>query len=161
MGTEIERKFLVTDERWREGAEAAEYRQGYLASAAHCTVRVRVAGEEAWLTIKGAPQGISRQEFEYPLPRAEAEQLLRLCPDGIVSKTRHRLMHAGHCWEVDEFHGDNAGLVIAEIELPHADEAFEKPPWLGEEVSADGRYANAALSRHPYRLWRKTNVESG
>ncbi len=161
MGVEIERKFLVSDDRWREGAEASEYRQGYLAVQERCTVRVRLAGARAWLTIKGASRGLSRQEFEYPLPGADAEQLLQLCQPTVISKTRHRLMHAGHCWEIDEFHGDNAGLVIAEIELSHADEAFDKPAWLGREVSADGRYYNAALSRYPYRLWNERNEENG
>ncbi len=154
MGIEIERKFLVTNDSWRHSATASDYRQGYLAVVARCSVRVRLADERAWLTIKSGNGGLIRQEYEYPLPCADAEQLLALCEPVVIRKTRHLLDYAGHRWEIDEFHGENAGLVIAEIELNDEHEVFEKPDWLGREVSHDGRYYNAALSRRPYSSWK-------
>jgi CYTH domain-containing protein len=154
MIIEIERKFLVRGDGWRYGSVGTDYRQGYLAIEPRCSVRVRIADEEAWLTIKGGSQGLARQEFEYAVPRHDAEALLRLCLPGVISKTRYVLMHGKHRWEIDEFHGDNAGLVLAEIELEHEDEVFDRPAWLGEEVSEDARYYNAALSERPYRQWK-------
>lgn len=154
MAVEIERKFLVRGDAWRRGAVATEYRQGYLAIEPQCSIRVRVADEQAWLTIKSGSQGIARQEFEYPVPQDDAAALLGLCLPGVISKTRHVLTHGGHCWEVDEFHGDNTGLIVAEIELESVDEVFDKPEWLGEEVSDDPRYYNATLSVRPYCRWK-------
>ena len=154
MAIEIERKFLVRGDSWRAGAVGTDYQQGYLSIAPQCSVRVRVADVQAWLTIKGASEGLTRQEFEYPLPRDDAQALLGLCLPGIISKTRYLLTHGKHRWEIDEFHGDNAGLLLAEIELEHEDEAFQKPEWLGEEVSDDPRYYNAALSARPYCQWK-------
>jgi adenylate cyclase len=153
MAIEIERKFLVRGDGWRSSAVGTEYRQGYLASEPRCSVRVRLAGNGAWLTVKGGTQGLARQEFEYPVPRDDAEAMLDLCLPGVISKTRYVLMHGQHRWEIDEFHGDNVGLFLAEIELEREDEAFDKPDWLGEEVSHDPRYYNAALSAHPYCQW--------
>lgn len=155
MATEIERKFLPKDDSWRAGADAGEeYRQGYLYSDPDLAVRVRLAGDEAWLTIKGGAEGIVRREFEYPIPRADAaEMLAHLCRKPLIEKRRHLLRHGRHTWEIDVFAGDNAGLVVAEIELGAEDESFERPDWLGEEVSADPRYLNSSLSRHPYRHW--------
>lgn len=157
MGTEIERKFLVRDASWREQVSAsADYRQGYLHSDPSLAVRVRTAGEEAYLTIKGGGAGISRREFEYRIPVPDAlEMLEHLCRKPLIEKRRHLVRHGAHTWEIDVFFGDNDGLVVAEIELSHQDEAFERPAWLGEEVSHDPRYYNARLSQRPYREWKR------
>ena len=158
MATEIERKFLVQPRDWAALGTGKPYRQGYLSTATNAVVRVRLAGEQGYLTIKGRPQGgegISRSEFEYPIPAADAHALLALCPQPLIEKTRYHIPHGGHVWEVDVFHGLNDGLVIAEIELGAEDEAFARPDWLGEEVSHDGRYSNAALSEQPYIHWRR------
>lgn len=147
MATEIERKFLVQGDAWRKDADTGRAcRQGYLLAEKEKTVRVRIIGTEAFLTIKGAMQGISRAEFEYPIPVCDAEKLLALCGDAVIEKTRHRVSFAGNTWEVDLFHGRHAGLVLAEIELRSEGQTFEKPAWLGPEVSADPRYSNARLS---------------
>jgi adenylate cyclase len=155
MATEIERKFLVVDDAWREQADAGtEMVQGYLAAQEHCTVRVRLAGSAAKLTIKGASAGISRSEYEYDIPEADARAMLEdLCVGAPILKRRYRVPYAGHVWEVDVFEGANAGLVLAEVELDRADEALEQPSWAGEEVSDDHRYYNACLSRYPYASW--------
>ena len=155
MGTEIERKFLVTGDAWREGArDAQRFRQGYLPGIETASVRVRVSGDRAWLNIKSATLVVSRLEFEYPIPLADAEEILdALCERPLIEKTRHHVPHAGHLWEVDVFEGDNAGLVVAELELASPDESFERPPWVGAEVSHDRRYYNVSLVRHPYREW--------
>jgi adenylate cyclase len=154
VALEIERKFLVKDQSWREGATGQRVRQGYLSDAKSATVRVRVAGERAWLTIKGPTSGITRLEFEYEIAANEAADMLNhLCRESIIDKTRYRVDHGGHTWEVDWFHGANEGLVIAEIELASEDECFERPDWLGQEVSADPRYFNSRLSRHPFGEW--------
>ncbi len=158
MGIEIERKFLTASDAWRAGAQGRRYRQGYLAADPGCTVRVRVVDDEAWLTIKGPTQGLSRSEFEYPIPVADAVDLLAsLCQQPVIDKTRYRIVHGHHVWEIDEFHGANAGLVIAEIELASESEAFARPAWLGAEVSADPRYFNSNLARSPYRDWSATD----
>ncbi len=154
MAIEIERKFLVLGDNWRSGATATEYQQGYLAIEPRCSVRVRRSGVGAWLSIKGASAGLARPEFEYPIPPDDAAALLDLCLPGVISKTRYVLTHGEHRWEIDEFHGDNDGLLLAEIELAREDEVFDKPDWLGEEVSDDPRYYNAALSARPYCQWR-------
>lgn len=153
MGLEIERKFLVRDLSVLAGHPGVRLSQGYLSFDPDRTVRVRVAEDGAWLTIKGRGNGISRAEFEYEIPIEEARQLLDFCTGSVVDKTRHRIPHAGHLWEVDVFHGDNEGLVVAEVELDSEDEAVELPPWIGEEVSEDPRYFNAKLAREPYRDW--------
>lgn len=155
MGIEIERKFLLRDESWRQLADAGvDYRQGYLCGDASIAVRVRAAGDAAWLTIKGGGTGISRLEFEYPIPVADADAMLaQLCRSPLIEKRRYRVPFEGHVWEIDVFAGANAGLVLAEIELEHPDQPFARPPWLGEEVSDDPRYFNAQLSRHPYSEW--------
>jgi len=117
-------------------------------------VRLRVQGDRAWLTIKGKTHGASRTEFEYPIPTADAHAMLEeMCPQGVIDKTRYRIQVGEHVWEVDEFHGDNQGLVVAEVELDSEDQPFERPPWLGEEVTDDPRYYNSALSRTPYGQW--------
>ncbi len=143
---EIERKFLTTSDEWRRGARGVRYRQGYLSTDKGATVRVRTMGTKAALTIKGVARGISRDEFEYAVPLADAVALLKLCDGRVVDKIRHRVRHAGKVWEVDEFLGRHRGLVVAELELSRASEAFVRPPWLGREVSLDRRYANSALA---------------
>lgn len=155
MATEIERKFLVRDQRWKIGASGKAFRQGYLATEHAGTVRVRLVGEQAWLTIKGRTEGYSRLEFEYEIPLADGREILdRLCPGPTIDKTRYRIEHAGHVWEVDAFHGANEGLVVAEIELTSEDESFARPEWLGEEVSGDPRYFNSNLVRAPFLTWK-------
>jgi len=159
MGIEIERKFLVVGDAWRAQASRAQRMlQGYLLDAeklsgTKSSVRVRIAGEQAWLNIKSAQLGVSRQEYEYALPREDAERMLRDFCDGLVEKTRHYVPLDGAVFEVDEFHGENAGLVVAEIELAAEDQAFPRPAWLGREVSDAPRYYNIRLIHHPYSRW--------
>ncbi|HTQ34272.1 MAG TPA: CYTH domain-containing protein [Stellaceae bacterium] len=156
MANEIERKFLVDMKRWRPSAAGMLYRQGYLSSAKERVVRVRIAGTQAYLTVKGPTVGITRSEFEYVIPLADATAMLdSLCDGPQIEKTRHREDFAGRVWEVDVFHGDNEGLVIAEIELASVTEDFERPPWAGREVSDDPRYYNNNLAANPYRNWRR------
>ncbi|CAA0100742.1 Inorganic triphosphatase [BD1-7 clade bacterium] len=153
MAEEIERKFLVTRDTYQSIAEPRLISQAYLNSAPERTTRVRISGDDAWLTIKSKNQGIQRQEFEYVIPKADAEALIALAEPGAISKYRYCVPIGNHIWEVDEFLGDNLGLIVAEIELSHIDEAFEKPDWIGEEVSGDDRYYNSALSRRPFKDW--------
>lgn len=159
MGVEIERKFLVLNDSWRENvSDCTEYVQAYLSKEPERTVRVRIAGEKAFLTIKGtapADKPLETPEFEYEIPKADAEKLLPLCLPGAISKTRHKVKHGGFTWEIDVFEGDNKGLTMAEIELPASDTPFEKPAWLGAEVTDDKRYKNAMLSSSPYSRWPK------
>lgn len=152
MGIEIERKFLVVGDAWRQ-APATAYAQGYLSRDHRRTVRVRIVEDSAWLTVKAASVGATRAEFEYPIPVADAREMLALCDGPLVRKTRRVLVHAGATWEIDEFEGDNAGLVVAEIELAAEDAAFEPPPWLGAEVTHDARYFNSNLAAAPYSTW--------
>ena len=161
MGIEIERKFLVTGDAWREAAhDVVPMAQGYIndngameRGEQKASVRVRIQGREAYLNLKSRELGHTRQEFDYPIPVEDAHALLALCVGGRIDKRRHLVRHAGHLWEVDEFLGDNAGLVVAEIELDHAEEIFERPDWLGAEVTDDPRYYNLALASHPYGRW--------
>lgn len=153
MGMEIERKFLAIGDAWRKDVRGKSYCQGYLSRSPGRTVRVRIEGEEARLTIKGPMQGISRLEFEYPIPLNDAKQMQGLCTSPLVIKTRYVVPHDGRRWEIDEFHGENEGLVIAEIELDRTDDVINLPPWIGKEVSGDTRYCNSNLSIHPYRSW--------
>lgn len=155
MGIEVERKFLVKGEGWRRLGTGVAYRQGYLVSGGGRTVRVRTAGERGYLTIKGPSSGISRAEYEYEIPLADAEEMLAtLCEGPLIEKTRFRIPWQGLVWEVDEFAGENAGLVIAELELSEPDQAVDLPEWIGEEVSGDRRYYNSQLAKNPYRRWR-------
>ena len=153
MATEIERKFLVSDTAFLEKSEGEYLSQGYLSHTPESVVRVRIRGDEAFLTVKGITKGASRLEFEYPVPREDAKEMLALCPEGKIEKTRHEIPLGKHVWEVDVFHGDNDGLIVAEIELGGEDEAFEKPDWLGEEVTGDPRYYNSNLSQTPFKSW--------
>lgn len=152
MAIEIERKFRVTGTGWRT-ADGVRYTQGYLNRDKARTVRVRLAGQQAWLTIKGATSGATRAEFEYAIPVADAAALLQLCDGPLIDKTRYTQTVGNTVWEVDEFHGDNSGLVVAEVELAGEDDAFNRPDWLGEEVTHDPRYFNSALITRPFNSW--------
>ena len=153
MATEIERKFLLRDTGFLQGLPGERICQGYLSDAVDATVRVRLVGNQGFLTIKGRSHGISRSEFEYPIPATDAEQLLAMCGASRIDKTRYRIPHGGHLWEVDVFSGANEGLVVAEIELASEAGVFARPDWLGEEVSHDSRYFNSQLSRQPFSGW--------
>lgn len=164
MGVEIERKFRLQGAQWQQAVHrVSRMSQGYLSDAAsvaaghqNCSVRVRVVGDSGFLNIKSRALGASRLEFEYPLPLADASALLELCVGGLIDKNRHYVTHAGHLWEIDEFLGDNAGLIVAEIELDSVDEAFARPEWLGGEVTDQARYYNLALAAHPFSRWTDT-----
>ncbi len=155
MGMEIERKFLLCSEAWRSQTHHAErLRQGYLNNETHCSIRVRTSDDRAWLNIKGVTIGMQRQEFEYEIPLADAHAILdTLSQQPLIEKVRHYVWVGQHLWEIDEFEGENAGLIVAEIELESPAETFDKPDWAGEEVTHDVRYYNTSLSRHPYRQW--------
>ena len=165
MGIEIERKFLVRGNAWRSKAQrSVRMAQGYIndhaalqTGAQKASVRVRIAGNEAHLNLKSRELGHTRQEFEYAIPVADADDLLALCMGGCVEKTRHFVQHAGRTWEVDEFAGENAGLFVAELELESADDAFEIPSWAGAEVTDEARFYNLALAARPFAQW--TNEE--
>ena len=156
MAREIERKFLVRRELWRpDPARGVRYRQGYLSSDPNRVVRVRTADSHAFLTIKGLTQDNQRPEFEYAIPVADADAMLDgLCLRPLIEKTRYRESVGGDTWEIDVFEGENAGLIVAEIELPNPDARFERPAWLGDEVSADPRYFNSNLIRQPFSRWQ-------
>jgi CYTH domain-containing protein len=155
MGQEIERKFLVTRDVWRTGAGIL-IRQGYLCIENNSVVRVRTKGERAYLTLKGNTAGITRLEFEYEIPLGEANQILdNLCIKPSIEKIRYEAYVSGFKWEIDEFLEENAGLVVAEIELENENQEFTKPDWLGREVSSDFRYQNASLVKNPYSRWDK------
>lgn len=153
MAEEIERKFLVHGDGWRE-VEGEVYRQGYLNTQKERTVRVRVHGERALLTIKGENEGAVRVEYEYEIPLEDANEMLdQLCERPLIEKKRYKIDFNEHVWEVDEFFGDNDGLIVAEVELESEDADFEKPEWIAEEVTDDPRYYNANLVGHPYKKW--------
>lgn len=154
---EIERKFLVNSDQFKTLAFAKNHiAQGYLNSHPERTVRIRIKGESGFLTIKGKgnESGVSRFEWETEIPLMEARHLIQLCEKGVIDKIRYEVRFGNHIFEVDEFFGDNEGLVIAEVELKSEDETFEKPDWLGSEVTNDERYYNAFLSQHPYKTWK-------
>ncbi|MDA9279095.1 CYTH domain-containing protein [Schleiferiaceae bacterium] len=154
MAKEIERKFLVAHQAWRESVNTIHvYRQGYLSYDSERTVRVRATEVTGYLTIKGITEGLTRDEFEYEIPLADALALLQLCERPAVEKKRYIVPNGAHVWEIDVFEGVNEGLVVAEIELDSEDEAFDKPNWLGNEVSGDRKYSNSALSLHPFKDW--------
>ncbi|MEM6517863.1 MAG: CYTH domain-containing protein [Cyanobacteria bacterium P01_D01_bin.71] len=156
MAQEIERKFLVTDVSWKQYARGTLYRQGYIPTQNNTTVRVRIIGDRGYLTIKGPTNGISREEFEYDIPLADAEIMLAdLCQLPLIEKWRYRINVGSHLWEIDEFLGDNAGLVLAEVELSSETVTFDRPSWAGVEVSQDARYYNSNLAKTPYRTWKK------
>ena len=155
MATEIERKFLLLDDTWRSEIEKSIcIRQGYLAGSEKSSIRVRIGGDQANINIKSATLGVTRSEYEYPIPVNEANEILDLlCEGPLIEKTRYYVPHGNHCWEIDVFSGENDGLIVAEIELARVDEDFERPDWLGEEVSDDTRYYNVCLVKHPYKNW--------
>lgn len=155
MATEIERKFQVADQGWREQIRSSTLlRQGYLANTARASVRVRRAGDAGWLSVKAMTPGRARAEYEVAIALNDADEMLdRLCEGPLVEKWRHIVLHDGNEWEIDEFLGDNAGLVIAELELDSEHEEFTSPPWLGNEVTHDERYYNFRLSQTPWRRW--------
>ena len=151
---QIERKFLVVSDAWKALADGVRYRQGYVSTVKERTVRVRTIGHRGMLTIKGLPKGLSRLEFEYDIPEADATVMLdQVCEQPLIEKTRFTIRIGPLTWEVDEFNGVNRGLVVAEVELAGAGQRFERPPWVGEDVSNDPRYFNANLVRHPYTTW--------
>jgi CYTH domain-containing protein len=154
MGTEIERKFLLRDESWRAGANGTMYRQGYLNSAKERTVRVRTVGDKAFLTIKGVTVGATRAEYEYPIPFDDCNAMLdTLAEKPLIEKKRYKIRRGDLVWEIDEFFGDNKGLIVAEVELQSEGQVFDKPVWLGDEVSGDPRYFNSNLIKHPFTRW--------
>ena len=160
MAIEIERKFLVQDTGFLTGHQGTELKQGYLTKGP-VTVRIRQAGEKGFITVKGLAQGISRTEYEYEIPVADAQaMLIQLCRHPIIEKTRYLINHRAHTWEVDVFHGLNRGLVIAEIELESPDESVDLPSWIAREVSNDSRYFNASLTQQPYTLWDDNTNEA-
>lgn len=154
MATEIERKFLVKNESFKTGNGTA-FKQGYLSRTPERTVRVRIAGDNAYMTIKGKTSVASRAEFEYEIPVQDANELIEMCEKPLIEKTRHKINYEGMTWEVDVFHGDNQGLVVAEIELENAQQLFAKPEWLGKEVTDDARYYNSNLVKNPYSRWKE------
>ena len=154
MADEIERKFLVHGDAWKADATTSAYRQGFLSTEPERTVRVRLADDRGWLTVKGITVGARRAEYEYEIPYEDASRMLdTLCKRPLIEKVRHTLVVGEHTWEVDVFDGDNAGLVFAEIELTAEDEEFERPEWIGDEVTDDPRYFNSSLVEHPYKDW--------
>ena len=156
MAIEIERKFLLASDRWRAAVtHSVEIVQGYIAESDTSSVRVRIAGENGSLNIKGPTLGITRKEYEYDLPLADAREILaEFCAARVITKMRHHAEHKGHIWEIDEFAGRNAGLIVAEIELSSENEVFDRPGWLGDEVSGDPRYYNVCLVEQPYGSWQ-------
>ena len=155
---EIERKFLLVGESWRDQVvgEPKRLSQGYLCADSEKSVRVRIVGDFATLTVKGSRHGISRLEMQYTIPVADAERMLALCARSLIDKTRHIVMHDGMKWEVDIFHGENEGLRVAEVELETEDQTISLPEWAGQEVSEDPRYYNSQLAREPYSLWGRS-----
>ncbi len=154
MGIEIERKFLLKNDNWRGLAQGVKYRQGYLSSVKERSVRVRTIENQGYLTIKGVSRGAARVEYEYPIPLDDANAMLDgLCEKPLIEKKRYKILYQGLTWEVDEFFGENQGLMMAEVELESETQAFEKPDWIGEEVTHDSRYFNANLIHHPFNQW--------
>lgn len=161
MATEIERKFLVKGDEWRKRSQwkpslatGSVYRQGYLSTKKGCSVRVRLVGNQGYLTIKGLSQGISRAEYEYPIPAEDAQEMLdKLCDRPLIEKTRYKIELGGLTWEIDEFAGENQGLIVAEVELTDENQTIELPDWIDKEVSDDPRYYNVNLVQHPYSQW--------
>jgi len=155
MPHEIERKFLVKGEYKSQAVRSSRIVQGYLSSVTGRTVRIRIRGEKGYITVKGKSNesGLSRYEWEKEIPLNEAEELLLLCEPGAIDKTRYEIQAGKHIFEVDEFYGDNEGLTVAEVELESEDDSYEKPEWIGEEVTGDRRYYNSSLTKHPFKDW--------
>lgn len=157
MAVEIERKFLLKSDDWRDQVLThAVLRQGYLSHDAQSSVRIRITGDKADINVKSTRDGIYRMEYEYGIPLADAEEMLKLVAhQPLIEKTRHIVQWGNHRWEIDEFLGDNSGLIVAEVELGDVNEAFERPPWVGKEVSTDARYYNSNLSKLPFSAWKE------
>jgi len=156
MGTEIERKFLVREQSYKTGASVKEIRQGFLNDDAERVVRIRIEHDEAMITVKGITRGVSRDEFEYSIPMEDAAFMIeKICLRPVIIKTRYTLTSGGMTWEIDEFHGENEGLVVAEVELPSAGFPLVPPEWVGEEVTGDERFYNSNLVSNPYRTWKE------
>ena len=154
MGTEIERKFLMKNDSWRSLAKGTKYRQGYLNSTKERVVRVRTIDDKGFLTIKGITTGATRVEYEYEIPDVEATAMLdELCEKPLIEKNRYKIALGGFTWEVDEFFGENQGLIVAEVELESEDQQFDKPDWIGQEVTGDPKYFNSNLIQNPYLKW--------
>ena len=154
MAKEIERKFLVKGVDWKAMAKGTRYSQGYLNSVKERTVRVRTIDDKGFLTVKGITTGATRSEFEYEIPAADADAMLTdLCEKPLIEKNRYKIQAGRHVWEIDEFFGENQGLIVAEVELTSEEQAFEKPGWVGEEVTGDPRYFNSNLITHPFTKW--------
>ena len=158
MAIEIERKFLVKERPFAMAKRSLKINQGYILNEKSKVIRVREKGDDYFLTIKGNNIGISRLEYDFPISKDDAKELIiHFCKTTLIEKTRHYVEHKGHTWEVDEFHGTNDGLIVAEIELESEDEKFEIPNWIGEEVTQDERYYNMNLAVHPYTSWENPN----
>ena len=156
MGMEIERKYLMASDGWRGLAEGVDYRQGYLSTVKERTVRVRTIADRGFLTVKGISTGASRREYEYEIPAGEAHEMLdELCERPLIEKRRFEITHGGLIWEIDEFSGDNAGLIIAEVELVSEDQLIDIPSWIGDEVTGDPRYFNSSLVANPFSTWNE------
>ena len=153
MPLEIERKFLVISEDYQQNSKSVYIKQAYLSADENMAIRVRIEKNQATINIKSKKSERVNHEFEYVIPLDEAQSLIRMSPYLMIEKTRHVIKYEGKTWEVDEFHGDNSGLTVAEIEFDHENEVFEKPPWLGEEVTADYRYLNSNLAKKPFGSW--------
>ncbi|MFI3222261.1 MAG: CYTH domain-containing protein [Methylococcaceae bacterium] len=156
MAVEIEHKFLLANNDWRQQVSySVKYKQGYLSAVATSSIRVRISNDQAWLNIKSATIGTHRHEYEYEIPLSDAQEIItNLCSKPIIEKTRHIVINENNTWEIDEFEGDNSGLIVAEIELLEVGASFSIPAWLGEEVTSDLRYYNNNLASHPYSVWR-------
>ncbi len=154
MGKEIEKKFLIKNDEWREGAKGTKYRQGYLSTVKERTVRVRTIDERGFLTIKGVNVGAVRAEYEYEIPAKDADEMLTdLCEKPLIEKNRYKISYKNLVWEIDEFFGDNNGLIVAEVELEDENQSIELPSWIGKEVTGDPKYFNSSLIKHPYSKW--------
>lgn len=154
MGKEIEKKFLIKNDEWRKGAKGTKYRQGYLSTVKERTVRVRTIDDKGFLTIKGVNVGAVRAEYEYEIPAKDADEMLtNLCEKPLIEKNRYKISHKDLVWEVDEFFGDNNGLIVAEVELEDENQSIDLPSWIGEEVTGDPKYFNSSLIKHPYSKW--------
>lgn len=154
MAKEIEKKFLVKGKAWKALAKGISYRQGYLNSIKERTVRVRTIADKGYLTVKGITTGATRSEYEYEIPAVDADAMLTdLCEKPLIEKNRYKIKAGDHVWEIDEFFGENQGLVVAEVELTSEDQAFQKPEWIGGEVTGDPRYFNSNLIKHPFTRW--------
>lgn len=158
MAIEVEHKFLLKNNHWRHQiSHSIKYSQGYLSSQPTCSIRIRISDNQAWLNIKSATIGSYRREYEYEIPLSDADEILHeLCVKPLIEKNRHFVICEGYTWEIDEFYGDNAGLIVAEIELSEIGQPFEKPEWLGQEVTYDLRYYNNNLALHPYSEWNNS-----